>query len=171
MKYITAITVLATFAFVYADDSRDPFRNFNFQIQLDGKHTLGGFSDISGLGVEIELAEYQDGSDMILRKRPGRTKYSNIVLKRGLFDGTPGDDSLLEEWFGQVRRGEQGTETHYFTITLQEATVSGIRSRQMKLNGVFPIAWNVVPSVDASGNHVFVEEVSFAVEHIETLFQ
>lgn len=32
-------------------------------------------------GVAKEQNGYQDGDDIILRKRPGRTKYSNIILK------------------------------------------------------------------------------------------
>ncbi|MCB1216110.1 type VI secretion system tube protein Hcp [bacterium] len=43
--------------------------------------------------------EYQDGNDLILRKRPGRTKYSNITLKRGMLsenpDGTMGIIAIL----------------------------------------------------------------------------
>jgi hypothetical protein len=35
---------------------------------------------ISGLGAEVEVIQFQDGDDLILRKRPGRTSYATITL-------------------------------------------------------------------------------------------
>src|SRR5262249_26132803 len=51
----------------------------------------GGFQECSGLEVEMDVQEYQEGgrNDGIIR-RAGRAKYSNIVLKRGMFYGTSG---------------------------------------------------------------------------------
>ena len=39
--------------------------------------------------------EYQDGDDLVLRKRPGRTKYSNITLERGYVLDEAMDTSLV----------------------------------------------------------------------------
>ncbi|MDP3093880.1 MAG: phage tail protein [bacterium] len=47
-----------------------------------------GFKDISGLESETEIIEIKDGDDMTIRKRPGRTKYSNITLERAVFHDT-----------------------------------------------------------------------------------
>lgn len=46
----------------------------------------GGFQECSGLDVEMDVQEYQEGgrNDGVIR-RVGRAKYSNIVLKRGMF--------------------------------------------------------------------------------------
>ena len=58
---------------------------FNFSVEIENV-TVGRFKSVDGLDSETEVIEYQDGDDMILRKRPGRTKYSNVVLKRGYAD-------------------------------------------------------------------------------------
>ena len=33
---------------------------------------MGGFRQMDGFGLQIEVIEYQDGEDRVLRKRPGR---------------------------------------------------------------------------------------------------
>src|SRR5574341_411070 len=46
----------------------------------------GGFQECSGLEVEMDVQEYQEGgrNDGVIR-RVGRARYQNIVLKRGMF--------------------------------------------------------------------------------------
>lgn len=62
----------------------DPYRTFNFLVEIDGV-TAAGFSECSGLSTETEVIEYREGSDRGgVRKLSGLTKYSNIVLKRGI---------------------------------------------------------------------------------------
>ena len=60
----------------------DLIGNFNFKVEIEGV-TQGAFKNVEGLDSETEVVEYQDGEDIVLRKRPGRTKYSNLTLKRG----------------------------------------------------------------------------------------
>ena len=51
----------------------------------------GAFQECSGLEVEMDVQEYQEGgrNDGVIR-RVGRAKYTNIVLKRGMFYGESG---------------------------------------------------------------------------------
>ena len=62
----------------------DPYRQFNFRLEIDGLQ-LGSFSEVS-LGAAItEVVEYREGGEKAgVRKLPGLTKYSNVVLKRGI---------------------------------------------------------------------------------------
>lgn len=70
-----------------ATDSRmDPFKNFNFLVEIDGI-TAAGFTECTGLESETEVIEYREGSEVnAVRNLPGLTRYSNIVLKRGVTD-------------------------------------------------------------------------------------
>lgn len=62
----------------------DPFKNFNFLVEIDGI-SVAGFTECTGLESETEAIEYREGSEVnIVRKLPGLTKYANIVLKRGV---------------------------------------------------------------------------------------
>ncbi len=64
----------------------DPYFSFQFLIEINGLIT-GGFSEVSGLQVEIETEEYREGgTNDYVHKLPKGTKYSNLVLKRGITD-------------------------------------------------------------------------------------
>jgi phage tail-like protein len=61
-----------------------PLPKFHFQVEWGG--TRVGFTEVSGLSFETEVIEYREGNSVIYNKhkQPGLTKYSNIVLKRGV---------------------------------------------------------------------------------------
>ena len=40
-----------------------PYSNFNFQVVDETGGIVGGFSDVSGLNAEVQIAEYRAGSD------------------------------------------------------------------------------------------------------------
>lgn len=58
----------------------------------------GGFSECSGLEVEMEVTEYQEGghNDAVVQ-RAGRAKYPKLVLKRGMLVGS-GQQVVTELW-------------------------------------------------------------------------
>ena len=41
-------------------DRKDPYRNFNFVVEIDGI-TQAGFSDCSGFGASTDPIEYREG--------------------------------------------------------------------------------------------------------------
>lgn len=80
-----------------ADDPKKnyPLPKFHFQVEWGG--TRIGFTEITGLSFETEVIEYREGSSPVYnkRKQPGLIKYSNVVLKRGVFLG---DFEFFELW-------------------------------------------------------------------------
>lgn len=76
-------------------DRRDPYRSFNFQLEIDGV-PLGSFSEVSGLTAEGDAVDYREGTDRQLnvRKLVGLRKYTNITLKRGY-----SQDKSLWAWY------------------------------------------------------------------------
>lgn len=139
-----------------AGDNRrthDHIGQFNFRLEIDGV-TQAGFRNVEGLDSETEVIEYQDGDDMILRKRPGRTKYSNIVCKRGY---VATED--LWEWRKKVMDGK--VERKPVSIILLNDNGGEI----MRYNGfeAWPCKWKGY-SLDGKGADVAVEEIEFVVE-------
>ena len=63
-------------------DRQVPYGAFNFLVRFDGSEAFGGFSDVSGLGTEITVAEYRNGNDPEnhVRKIPGVHKVSDVTL-------------------------------------------------------------------------------------------
>jgi len=73
--------------------------NFHFTVQWGG--TRIGFSEVSGLNLETEVLEYREGNDpsFSTRKIPALQKFSNVVLKRGVFNG----DNEFFDWYKTIQ--------------------------------------------------------------------
>jgi phage tail-like protein len=76
------------------------YGSYHFLLEIQGvindnKVIVGGFKTVSGMDSETEIIEFKQGNDLIVRKKPGRTTYSNIVLERGY---TATDDLWQCKW-------------------------------------------------------------------------
>ena len=71
----------------------------HFQVEWGG--TRIGFSEVSGLNIEVPIIEYREGASPVYSplKMPGSMKYSNIVLKRGIM---PSDNEFFD-WLNTIR--------------------------------------------------------------------
>src|SRR6476661_7904504 len=80
---------------------KDPFLNFNFLVEIDGI-TRAAFHEAAGFDSTIDVIEHREGGEnTTLRKLPGMTKYSNVVLKWGITD-----DRQIYDWHRQAVRGD-----------------------------------------------------------------
>ena len=67
-------------------ERRDPYRNFRFQVEIDGI-TQAGFSEAMVPDTSTDIIEYREGSEGTTpRKLPGLNKYGNLTLKWGVTD-------------------------------------------------------------------------------------
>ena len=69
----------------------NPYGAFNYLVSLNDKNddpgeVFGGFSDVSGLGMEVNYSEYRNGNEKFntARKIPNTYKLDEVTLKRGL---------------------------------------------------------------------------------------
>jgi phage tail-like protein len=132
---VSLVTVFSSSSFAARVD---PYKSFNFTVQFDGA-AVGGFTEVSGLGLEVEVIEYREGSDgNVVRKLPGLTKYNNITLKRGYIG-----DTTLSDWINSFATGSDDSIRKDITINL--ADDAGDTIRNFNLTDCFPIAWNLSP--------------------------
>jgi phage tail-like protein len=135
----------------------DPFRNFNFLVEIDGL-AVAGFSECSGLGAETDVIEYREGSDkQAVRKLPGLQRYPSIVLKRGI----SGDKSLWQ-WWKSVRDGQ--ADRRNGSIVLLDAERTEV-ARWNFING-WPSKWEG-PAFSAKANGVAIETLEIVHEGLE----
>jgi len=119
-----------------------PLLTYSFQVAWGG--TKIGFTEVSGLDIELEVAEYRHGASpsFTKTKQPGQTKFSNITLKRGTF----ASDNEFYEWQNSVNLNT--IQRRDITITLlnelrvpvitwkvQNAWPSKIQSTGLKADG------------------------------------
>jgi len=144
----------------FGDNRRahDHVGQFNFKVEIDGV-TVAAFKGVDGLDSETEVVEYQDGDDLKLRKRPGRTKYSNIVLKRGYV-------STEELWFWRKHVMDGKVQRKSGSIVL--CNDNGAEVMRYNFFEAWPCKWKGF-SLDGKGADVVVEEIELAVEWIERI--
>ncbi len=135
----------------------DPYGNFNFLVELDGINR-GAFQECSGFDSTIDVIEHREGGDNItLRKLPGMTKYSNLVLKWGMTD-----DMELYRWHRQAVQGNMKRKNGSIVL-LNNAGKEVARWNFMR---AWPTKYDG-PDLNAEGTDVAVETLELAHEGIE----
>lgn len=85
---------------------QDPFRNFNFVVEIDGM-VAAGFSEVSMPAASADVIEYREGGESnVVRKLPGRIHFGNPMLRRGI---TASDE--LYHWWKTVLDGQTSRRT------------------------------------------------------------
>lgn len=134
----------------------DHYAGTLFRVEIEGV-TQGAFTAVEGLDISVDVINFADGDNMIARKRPGRARYGNIVLKRGYVNTTE-----LWDWFKAVLDGSIERKAGSI-ILLADDTSEVLRYNFFE---GWPCRWKSF-NLNAAVSHVFVEELEIAVEKIE----
>lgn len=135
-----------------------PLTVFHFSVSWGGEDI--GFSEVSGLTVEIDPIDYRDGlmsAGTLALKRPGIRKSGNISLKRGLCEG----NIDLYNWFNNT--GQPNVERRDLTITLLND--EGAPVFIWSVTQAWPIKCDG-PGLNATGNEIAIESLELAHEGI-----
>lgn len=139
-----------------------PYSAFNFLVEFGNGNIQGGFSEVSGLGTEITVAEYRSGADRrnAVTKIPGLYKVGDVTLKRGIVNS-----QAVFDMFKGLQNGDVANAKQTVTITLMdEAHHNPVQAWQ--LLDVFPIKYTG-PSLSAKGGgDVAMEELTLSVGDI-----
>jgi|TARA_B110000444_G_C18691028_1_gene524288 phage tail-like protein len=132
------------------------FLGSQFALELESIE-MARFSGCSGLGYTTEIVEYQDSlmdGKLVTRKRPGRTKFDDIVLKRGL-----SPDASLIEWHQKVTEGM--VERSNGSIVIYD--MAGMEVGRWNFERGWPSGWSA-SDLDAGTDDVMIEELTIAHE-------
>ena len=127
-----------------------PFPAFNFEVEVDGL-VVGKFSEVSGIGSEIDVEEYKEGGvNEFVHKLLKNTKSSDLMLRRGF-------TTLTVLYIGQqVVMGN--IERRMVTITLLDSQKTPLKSWSFK--NCIPVSWTG-PELKSDGNQIAIEAVKF----------
>lgn len=143
------------------------YGSYNFLLEIggvteDARTLVGGFKSMSGMVSETEIVEFKQGNDRVVRKKPGRTSYTNIVLERGY---TASDD--LFRWRKNIEDGV--IDRRSGTITVLDNDGETIVAA-FNFYEAWPCKWHV-PEMDSDQSGMAVEKIELAVERIERVQQ
>lgn len=143
------------------DKRTSPYSAFNFLVQFDGQDA-GGFSEVTGLGVEITMAEYRNGNDKEnhVRKIPNVNKVPDVTLKRGIISSKD-----WWQWIDDIRKSGWVAQKKSVTIVLQDEAGEG-EVGKWTLQNVAPVKYTG-PSLNAKGGtDAAMEELVLSAEGI-----
>jgi phage tail-like protein len=128
----------------------------------------GGFQECSGLEIEMDVQEYQEGgNNNAVVRRVGRAKYPPLVLKRGMFFGSDGAaNGDLWGWMQSVLNGERPVARYDGVIHVMgadneiRATWTFDRGLPSKIKG---------PELNAKTGEVAIEELTILHEGLRLM--
>ncbi|GIK55945.1 MAG: phage tail protein [Chloroflexi bacterium] len=141
-------------------DREDPLVGFHFGVEIQGVIT-GYFTECSGLGSEQEIVEHKvitESGQEVVMKLPGRLKWENITLKRGITSSMD-----IWNWRKQVEDGNVDAARHNGSVVMYNQQLAPVARWN------FENAWPVKvsgPQPKADSNEIGVEELTIAHEYI-----
>ena len=137
--------------------------DFRFMVEFGGL-VRAVFKECSGLKAEIAVFEYEEGGENnFVHKLPGRRKWSNITLKRGMTDSMD-----FWVWYLEIVAGKTRDMARNLSIILyDESHRQGMR---WDLIAAIPVKWEG-PTMKADGATVTVETLEIAHHGITMSFQ
>jgi phage tail-like protein len=138
---------------------KNPYSNYNFSVDIGASVGELGFAEAEIPAAEIDVIEYREGNDLptAVRRLPGRVRYGNVVLRRGVDGGLS-----LWEWFKATRDGQ--LERRNVTITLLDEQRNPVQ--QWRLRDAWPTKYDA-SDLNAKGNEVVIELLELAHEGFE----
>ena len=132
-----------------------PTPGLRFEVKWDS--VVMTFREISGLDVDTQPVTYRIGPSHVLstQNMPGLKKYSNIILKKGVFQS----DDKVWQWVNEIRMNTIKRKS--ITITLLDD--SGKAVRVWALANAWPIRITGVEH-KAYSKEVSVESIEIALE-------
>jgi len=140
--------------------SGDPLVSAHFAVSVD-KFAQGFFLEVSGLGSETEVTEHKvvdKQGNSITRKIPGRLKWSDITLKRGITKNL-----AFYDWRKMVEDGMVDSARSNGTIQMMDQAGGVIAEWTFDMGWPSKVSG---PSLKSDSNEIGVEEIVIVHEGI-----
>lgn len=143
------------------DTSReDPLVGFHFALEVQDQ-IAGYFTECSGIGSENEIITHnvvnEKGVEVVL-KIPGRLKWGDITLKRGITTNLD-----LWDWRKLIEDGKVGEARRDGSVVMFDQTLTEVA--RWNFNQAWPAKISG-PVPKAEGNEIVVEEITICHEYI-----
>jgi len=135
----------------------DPFRNFNFVVEIDGILTAG-YSEVSGLAIELDVERKKFGGDNHTEyKFIKQASYTDLVLKNGI-----SQYDFMWKWFQNTIEGK---------ITPRNGSIylydlGSKTSTYWNFYHAYPISWQG-PTLNAQGNEVATHSLTLTYRELK----
>ena len=132
---------------------------FYYKVEFAISDNLGDirFQSVSGLSVEYDYESFREGGEnRFEHKLPVRTKYGDLILKRGMLV-----DSELINWFNRAFRDRQFEPSDVSVILLNE---KGEPLKTWKIAHAIPKRW-LVSDLNSAENAIVIETLELTYRY------
>jgi phage tail-like protein len=140
-------------------EAKRPRPTNHFRLNIGGREAVGQFREVSGLDSEQEIVEQNEvgpNGDQFTKKVPGRVKWSNVELKRGI-----DVDKSLWEWRYQVET--EGPDAARTDCTLELIDYDGSPIATYTILQAWPSKYTGA-AMNAGSNEIAVEAMTICHE-------
>jgi phage tail-like protein len=141
-------------------EHEDPLVGFHFSVEVQGV-VAGFFTECSGLGSEHEVIEHnvvtEQGQEVVM-KVPGRLKWEDITLKRGITSNMD-----IWDWRKMVEDGRVEEARHDGSITMFDHELNPVARWEFKRGWPLKVTG---PQPKSDSNEIGIEELTIAHEYI-----
>jgi len=137
--------------------SSDPYKDFNFVVEIDGVLTAG-YSEVNGIGGEINIERRSFGGDNTQEyKFLKQATYSDLILKKGI-----SEDGFMWEWYEATASGNIAPKNG--TIYLYDPGNS--KTLCWDFFHAYPIKWEG-PNLNAQGSAVATHTLTLTYRQLK----
>lgn len=137
-----------------------PPPGFHFKVEILGLAPNDNdvrFSEVGGLAVEVATEEFAEGGEnRFVQKYPGRAKYPELVLKRGLLR-----NSEITNW---IRECVEGLSIQPKNIDVKLLNEEHQPLMTWHLVNAYPTKWSI-SDLSATSNAVVIESLQFFYQY------
>ena len=143
----------------------DPYKNFKFRVKWDGRY-VAGVSKVTALKRTTEMVEHREGGDpSTSRKSPGRSKYEDITLERGVTHDTEFEMWANKVWnYGSGAGAEVSLKDFRKDLILDMFNEAGQKVVSYKIYRCWVTEYQALPDLDANANAVAIQSLKLANE-------
>lgn len=136
------------------------FQGSFFSLEVD-KVDIAFFTGCSGLGIEYDVIKFKEGNGtkVIESKRPGKPKYSEVVLKRGFTA-----NKAVYDWFDEVVKA--AGDVPYKTASIVLYDRAGEEVSRFNLEQCWPSKLSV-SDLQAGSDEIMIEEITIQHEFLD----
>jgi phage tail-like protein len=139
----------------------DPYKNFKFRVQWDGR-VVAGVSHIGALKRSTDVLEHREGGEpSSSHKVPGLTKYAPIVLKRGVTS-----DHAFEQWANEVYKLNGTPDLAHFRkdVVIELLDDAGNTLLRYAVHQCWVSEYDALPGLDADMDAIAFESITLENE-------
>ncbi|WP_248798704.1 phage tail protein [Pseudomonas sp. MWU13-2105] len=144
----------------------DLLTSFYFSVKIPGAggSTDAAFQEVSGLSQETAIEEVTSGGENRFSYRlPGQTRYTNLILKRGI---VPADSPLIE-WCQETLGGGLAKPIQTKNITVNLFDAQGMTCLSWSFARAYPVKWSM-SELKSQENSILIETIELAYQYFDT---